>query len=119
MAAKKKTTKKAERPPETDTDPTPSAGVEGRSIDGGDAPAAEDQGDEGTFTKVYVIQGEKPEDVTEYERNVIEQARQVGLRATGDVTLADSDTTKERRGSTTRLTFTVEVARASTASATS
>lgn len=95
--------------------PQPSAGVEGRSLDEDtDLPNAA-QTDEGTFTKEYVILGDFDQDDEErmgdYERNVRQQAQQVGLRTTGDVTLESQE--QHSDGVSTRVRFTVPVLSAS------
>lgn len=94
----------------------PTAGVEGRSIDtdSDDIPNAT-QEDEGTFEKVYVVRGDEfdendEERMGDFERNVRQQAQQVGLRTTGDVTLDSQE--DQGDGESIRLTFTVPVIRA-------
>lgn len=121
MARKKK--KDEETPEQAGVVAQPPAGVEGRSLDGeneGDAAQDEaedlpnaEQSDEGTFTKDYVILGTEFDEETElpkYERNVRQQAQQVGLRTTGDVKLKGTE--KQSDGESLRVTFEVPVVRA-------
>lgn len=98
------------------TSAEPPAGVEGRSIDTQeDAPNSE-QSEEGTFEKVYVTTAKIEEsELPKYERNIRQQAQQVGLRTTGDVSLDSQETAKD--GVSIRSTFTVPVVRAASAEA--
>jgi len=110
--------KKQDRPPETDTDPTPTAKVEGRDLDGPDAPPVEEQSDEGELTKVYLVSGRyggRKKDAEPYLRDVVREAQRLGLRARGDAYLEGYTVEEVGRYTSSRLVVKLPVRTAATA----
>ena len=109
--------KKQDRPPETDTDPTPTAKVEGRDLDGPDAPPVEEQSDEGELTKVYLVSGRYDEDfdLEPYLHDVVREAQRLGLRAQGDAYLEGYTVEEVGRYTSSRLVVKLPVRTAATA----
>lgn len=112
MATKKRTSKA-----ETDTDPSDTAKVEGRSTDGPEAPPVEEQSETGEFAKVYLVGGkhEAGDEADLYLEDAKREAIRQGLRPTGDAYLEGWTVEKVGRYTSSRLVVKVPVRTAASA----